>query len=316
VSERHDSAATTTDHGPSRERGAARFRWRLGPDARLESDRPVVMAILNVTPDSFSDGGELADARAAAERARRAADEGADVLDVGGESTRPGAAAVSESEQSARVVPAIEAVRAAGVTLPVTVDTTRSAVARAALDAGADAVNDVSGGTDDDAMLPLIAGRRCGIALMHRLTAPARDSYSTAYAREPVYEGGVVRAVRAALAELVARAEAAGVHREAVLVDPGLGFGKNVSQNAALLRAAGSFNELGAGTLVGASRKSFLAAPDGPAPADRDAESVAAAVIGLLSGARAFRVHAVGPHRRALDAADRMIRARETPETV
>ena len=316
MSERHDSAATTTDYGPSRERGAARFRWRLAHDAWLQSDRPVVMAVLNVTPDSFSDGGELADAHAAAERARRAAGEGADVLDLGGESTRPGASEVSEAEQIARVVPAIEAVRAAGIALPITVDTTRAAVARAALDAGADAVNDVSGGTDDDAMLPLIAERGCGAALMHRLTAPARDSYSTAYAREPAYEGGVVGAVRAALRERVARAEAAGVPREAVLVDPGLGFGKSVAQNASLLREAGSFNGLAAGTLVGASRKSFLAGPDEPAPADRDAESVAAAVIGLLSGARAFRVHAVGPHRRALDAADRMIETRETRETV
>jgi len=298
---------TDLDHGPSGERRAVRFRWRLRPGAWLESARPVVVAILNVTPDSFSDGGELSDARAAAERARRAMDEGADALDLGGESTRPGAAAVSEAEQIARVAPAVEAVRAAGVGLPITVDTTRAAVARAALEAGADAVNDVSGGTDDEGMLALVAARGCGIVLMHRLTAPARDSYSTAYAREPAYEGGVVEAVRGELAALVVRAEAAGVDRESVLVDPGLGFGKSVAQNAALLRAAGSFNELGAGTLVGASRKSFLVGPDGPEPGERDAESAAAATLGLASGARAFRVHAVGLHRRALDAADRMI---------
>ncbi len=259
---------------------------------------------MNLTPDSFSDGGALATARDAVARARRLAAEGADALDLGGESTRPGAGRVPESEQIARTVPVIAALRAAGVDLPVTIDTTRSAVARAALDAGADAINDVSGGEDDDAMLPLAAERSCGVILMHRLTLPERDVYSTGYAHEPEYTGGVVHAVRGALSLAVARAGDHGVTPERVLVDPGLGFGKSVSQNAELLLAAPAFEDLAAGVLIGASRKSFLAGGRGLSPDQRDPASVSAAALALARGARCFRVHDVASHRRALDAAD------------
>jgi len=269
------------------------------------------MGILNVTPDSFSDGGELGSPAAAAERARAMADAGADVLDVGGESTRPGAERVSETEQIARTARAIEAIRAAGIELPVTIDTTRAAVARAALEAGADAINDVSGGADDEAMLPLAGERGCGVILMHRLTTPQRDKFSTEYSSAPAYPGGVVRAVRAALRSLLERAIEHGLGPGSIVVDPGLGFGKSVPQNGLLLRHAGAFGDLGCGALIGASRKSFLSSGNTTRAHERDPASVAAAAVALASGARFFRVHNVGDHRSALDALDACVSAPE-----
>ena len=303
-------ASTDSNDGPL-PRGAVRFSWRLSGARTLASDRPVLLGILNATPDSFSDGGELATLAAVVDRARSMASDGADALDVGGESTRPGAARVSEAEQIARTAPAIEAIRGAGITLPITIDTTRAAVARAALEAGADAINDVSGGTEDDEMLPLAASRGCGIILMHRLTTPERDSFSTEYMRAPDYPGGVVRAVRGALEELLGRAVRAGVAPGSVVVDPGIGFGKSVAQNGLLVHSAGVFNELGAGALVGASRKSFLSCGTVTRPAERDAASVGAAALALASGARFFRVHNVSDHRLALDALDACVPASE-----
>ncbi|RMH28472.1 MAG: dihydropteroate synthase [Planctomycetota bacterium] len=270
------------------------------------------MAVLNVTPDSFSDGGSIATPADAVRAARAAADAGADLLDIGGESTRPGAGAVPEAEQIARVAPAIRAVREAGLDAPITVDTTRAAVARAALDAGADAVNDVSAGLDDPAMLPLIARRRVGVVLMHRRSAPARDRYSDRYVAEPDYgPAGVVRAVRDFLAERLGAARDAGVAPDSIAVDPGLGFGKSVGQNFELLASIDRLVTLGAPVLVGASRKSFLGAVTGEAdPARRLSESIAAAVAARLGGASIVRAHDAGPHRRALAAADAVRAAR------
>jgi len=268
---------------------------------------------MNLTPDSFSDGGVLATPADAVARAQRLRDEGADALDLGGESTRPGAKRVPEPEQIARTSPVIAAIRAAGVDLPITIDTTRAIVARAALDAGADAVNDVSAGEDDDAMLPLVREHACGVILMHRLTLPERDAYSTDYAHEPKYTSGVVHAVRAALTRAVERADEHGVTPERVLVDPGLGFGKSVRQNAELLVAAPTLAPLAAGVLIGASRKSFLAGDSGLLPEERDPASVAAGVLALASGARCFRVHDVASHRIALDAADALIAQKSLP---
>lgn len=296
------TASRTTPDGPLCD-GAARFSWRLAPGRLFEPARPALLAILNVTPDSFSDGGELPTPQAVAARARDLAEQGADALDIGGESTRPGAEPVSEREQIGRVLPAIAAVRDAGITLPITVDTTRAAVAEAALDAGADAINDVSGGTDDPDLLPLAARRGVGVILMHRLRAPARDAYSTAYAREPVYEGGVIRAVRWALEERVRAARDAGVDGRAIIVDPGVGFGKSVEQNRELIREVRRFHGLGAGVLIGASRKSFLTAGREIPPGRRDPESVGAALAAHVAGAHILRVHDLKWHRRSLDAA-------------
>lgn len=277
--------------------------WRLGRDRRLPFERPRLMAILNVTPDSFSDGGCLATVELAVERARQCAAEGADVLDVGGESTRPGAEPVPVAEQIRRVCPVIERIRAAGIELPITVDTTRSQVAAAALAAGADGINDVSGGQDDPQVLHIASTHAAGIILMHRLRPPKQDVYSHEYARAPL-AGDIVTIVRAGLAGRLQAALEAGVEAAAIALDPGLGFGKTVEQNLALMARPRELESLGAPLLFGASRKSFIGALAGvEAPGERDAASVAAAVLMQRAGARFFRVHAVAAHRQALDLA-------------
>ncbi|KAA0213305.1 MAG: dihydropteroate synthase [Leptolyngbya sp. PLA3] len=268
----------------------------------LALDRPRVMAILNVTPDSFFDGGVFTGPEAVVKAARRAQEEGADLLDIGGESTRPGAQRVGADEQIRRVVPAIQAIRAAGIGLPISVDTTRAAVAQAAAAAGAEIINDVSGGEEDPDLLALAGERGLGLVLMHRLSPPERDSYSDRYAEAPRY-ADVVDEVRASLARRVAAASAAGVPGSAVLVDPGLGFGKSVEQNVELVRGTGRLLGLGAGVLSAASRKSFvgrLSLGRDSQPGERLAGSIAFSLMHLKAGARVFRVHDVGEQGRAL----------------
>ena len=281
--------------------GVARLRWDIGNGRRIDTPGPVLMAVLNMTPDSFSDGGDLATPAQALARATEAAEQGADIIDIGGESTRPGAQRVSDDEQIARTVPAVRAIREAGLRIPVSIDTTRAPVARAALDAGADIVNDVSAGLDDPDLLPLIAERGAAAVLMHRDRPPEDDVYSDEYAAAPRYTGGVVRAVHRALSEAVDRAVAAGVPEQRVVVDPGLGFGKSVAQNMELIASCRSFAGLCAGMLVGASRKSFVGALSFvPDPAERACGSVGAAVAARLAGAHILRVHDVREHYEAL----------------
>ncbi|MFG0274932.1 MAG: dihydropteroate synthase [Phycisphaerales bacterium] len=279
----------------------------------LSLDAPRIIAILNVTPDSFSDGGEIAGPDGALRRAEAALDDGAHMLDVGGESTRPGAARIDAAEQIRRVVPAIEAIRRAGLDCPISVDTTLAPVARAAIDAGADCVNDVSGAREDDAMLALGAERACGIVLMHRLRPPGDDRYSDRYADDaPDYDagGGVVAVVRAFLRERAQAALEAGVAHDAIVVDPGLGFGKTVAQNLALIRAAPSFLADGLPVLSAASRKSFIGRLSGvEPPAERVAGSMAISVAQLLVGVRLFRVHDVRQHAEALRVAWGLVEA-------
>jgi len=280
--------------------------WRLSASCVLPLDRARILGILNITPDSFSDGGEIQTPAQAVAAAQRMIDAGADALDIGGESTRPGADPVSSDEQIRRVVPVIAGIRAAGIDAPITVDTTRSAVARAALDAGADAVNDVSAALDDADMLPLIAERQCGVILMHRLCRPSDDRYSHEHLVEPDYGPlGVVGAVRQALSDRAEAAIAAGVDRRRIALDPGLGFGKSVAQSFELIRRSGEIVSLGLPVIGGASRKSFLGAATGvDRPADRVASSLAASVIQRLGGVAIFRVHDVSSHREALAVAD------------
>jgi dihydropteroate synthase len=270
----------------------------------LTLDAPRIVAILNVTPDSFSDGGEIGGPAGAAQRAEAALEAGAHMLDVGGESTRPGAARIDAEEQIRRVVPAIEAIRRAGLACPISVDTTLAPVARAALDAGADCVNDVSGAREDDAMLALAAERSAGLVLMHRLRPPGDDRYSDRYTDDaPNYDhaGGVVAVVCAFLRDRALAALDAGVAREAIVVDPGLGFGKTVSQNLELVNAAPLILAGGFPVLSAASRKSFVGRLSGvEAPAERIAGSVAISVAQLLAGVRLFRVHDVRQHAEAL----------------
>lgn len=288
--------------------------WRVGPGAVLRLDRPILMAVLNVTPDSFSDGGRHTSAEAAAGAALRLVVEGADMLDVGGESTRPGSEPVPAAEQIRRVVPAIRAVRAAGVGVPISVDTTRAEVASAALDAGADAINDTSGGLDDAGMLALAARRACGVVLMHRPVPPRADRYSDRHAAPPAY-GDVVAEVGAWLRGRLGEAVRAGCDAGAVLLDPGLGFGKDVAQNLRLVReSAGLAQAAGRPVLGAVSRKSFVGRAEmGPGdaepalPADRVAGSIALSVLQLAGGVRVFRVHDVRAQGRALRAAWRVL---------
>ncbi len=216
--------------------------------------------------------------------------------------TRPGAARVSAAEQIDRVRPVIEAV-AGRFDVAVSIDTTLGPVARAALDAGARIVNDVSAGTEDPDLLAAAAAGGAGLVLMHRLRPPEEDSYSDRYLEPPVY-GDPVAAVAAFLRERIAAAVAAGVPEAAIAVDPGLGFGKSVADNLALVARGQSLLALGRPVLSGSSRKSFIGAvTDRPDPADRLSGSLAVAVLHMLAGARILRVHDVGPHVEALAAA-------------
>ncbi|MBA4039632.1 MAG: dihydropteroate synthase [Planctomyces sp.] len=288
--------------------------WSPSPRHRWTPERPWLIGIINLTPDSFSDGGLLDGPAAAVDAAQRMLDEGADGLDVGGESTRPGAAAVPEDEQIARTEPVIRALRAALGSGPmISIDTTRAAVARAALRAGADAINDVSGATDDPRMLPLAAQWGAGLILMHRRTPPAAEAYSTGYGLPgappaPRY-ADVVDHVKTYLGARAAEAIAAGVPPHAVAIDPGLGFGKSVADNLSLIHGTAELARVGHAVVSGLSRKSFVGAhaglPQGHHPRERLAASVALCLEHLRAGARVMRVHDVGPHRAALDAAAR-----------
>jgi dihydropteroate synthase len=251
--------------------------------------RTRVMGIVNVTPDSFSDGGLLPDAASAVRHGRALLDSGADLLDVGGESTRPGAGRVLEREELDRVLPVVEALGAAGAV--VSVDTTRARVAAAALDVGALVVNDVSGGVADPAMLPLVADRGCAYVAMHW------RGHSDRMQSRAVYED-VVTDVAHELGARRAAALAAGVAADRLLLDPGLGFAKDAGHNWSLLAALPRLAALGP-LLVGASRKAFLGAlladaSGAPRPArERDAASAALTVLAAQAGAWAVRVHEV-----------------------
>jgi dihydropteroate synthase len=245
------------------------------------------MGVVNVTPDSFSDGGRYMDRRAAVAHGLALAAEGADLLDVGGESTRPGAADVEEAVELERVLPVVEELaRTAGV--PVSVDTRKAAVAAAALGAGAAIVNDVSAGRHDPDLLHVAAEAGAPLVLMHMLGTPATMQ------DDPRYDD-VVAEVEAFLAERCQAAEAAGVDHRALVVDPGIGFGKRDQDNYALLDGLARFTRLGHPVMVGTSRKAFIGrALD--VPADQRLEGTAATVVWAVErGARIVRVHEVGP---------------------
>lgn len=293
--------------------------WSINHERAIPLDRPFLIGILNITPDSFSDGGAYNKTPLAVDHARRLLDEGADALDIGGESTRPGARRIGADEQIERVVPVIAAIRDAGIGLPISIDTTLAQVARAALDAGADAINDVSAGSEDEAMLTLAAEQRCGLILMHRERPPEQDQYSDAYERSPV-EGSVTRRVVEALRAAMNRATDAGVAPGSIVLDPGLGFGKDVEQNLELIRSGPELCALGRPVMSALSRKSFVGRVSlgrDSAPGERLAGTIACSVLHLAHGARIFRVHDVSEHRSALDAAWSVLRpdlGRPAPE--
>ena len=254
---------------------------------------PRLMGIVNVTPDSFSDGGRWADPEAAIEHGRRLLADGADILDIGGESTRPGATRPLVEEELDRVVPVISALAATGA--QVSVDTMRAEVARAALDAGASIVNDVSGGLADPAMLEVVAASQATYIAMHWRAHSDHMQDFAAYDGP----GGVVGAVRDELSERVRAMLAAGIERERIVLDPGLGFAKRGEQNWELLRGLDALQELGFPVLVGASRKQFLgtllAAADGTPRAVDEREYAGSALTLLLAqrGVWGLRVHDV-----------------------
>jgi dihydropteroate synthase len=279
----------------------------MSPSRVLVLDRPRIMGVLNLTPDSFYAGSRVS-AAGAVRAAAEALAAGADLLDLGGESTRPGAARVSADEQVRRTAGAIAAVRASlGDGFGITIDTTLTEVARAAFDAGADALNDVAGGTEDPGLLPLCARQRRGVILMHRRLPPERDAYSTDYPAEPAFDGGVVESVRSFLEARAGEARAAGIDGRAIVVDPGLGFGKSVAQNLELIAGTPRLASLGYPVLSALSRKSFTAAaaglPEGSPPEARLAPTLALSLEHVRRGAAIVRVHDVGAHAAALRAA-------------
>jgi dihydropteroate synthase len=250
----------------------------------LDLTRPQVMGVLNVTPDSFSDGGRYASLEAAVAHGVRLAGEGAAVIDVGGESTRPGADPVSIDEELKRVVPVIERLRAATSAI-VSVDTSKPAVMRAAAQAGAGLINDVRALREPGA-LEAAVGSGCAVCLMHMQGEPRTMQ------QEPSYTD-VVAEVGAFLAARVAAARAAGMAADQILVDPGFGFGKNIAHNLTLLRHLGALAGLGAPLLVGLSRKSLIGTLTGRTGAERIHGSIALAVLAVAGGARIVRAHDV-----------------------
>lgn len=260
--------------------------------AGIALDRPRIMAIVNVTPDSFSDGGERLDPAQAIDDGLRFVSEGADIVDVGGESTRPGSRPVDADEELQRVLPVVEGL--AGRGLVVSIDTRRALVARACLDAGARVVNDVSALGDDPALMPLVAGRGASVVLMHRRGRPEEK-----YIVPPYVD--VVGEVRHFLVRRAGACEAAGIARDRIAIDPGLGFGKNVEENVALIAGAGQLAGAGYPVLIGASRKSFIGRLTGvEEPRRRDPASVWLAVEAARRGAAFVRVHDVAGTRQAL----------------
>jgi dihydropteroate synthase len=261
--------------------------WTLGPD-------PVLVGVLNVTPDSFSDGGDFLNTEKAASRAATMLDEGAQIIDVGGESTRPGSDPVPPEEEVRRVVPVIRAILTERPSAIVSIDTYRAATAGAALEAGARIVNDVTALRAEPRMTQLVADARCPVVLMHMLGEPKTMQ------RDPRYDD-VVREVRDFLARRTEHAVAAGIEPENVILDPGIGFGKTAEHNLLLLRQLEVLVALGFPILVGASRKRFIGGITGTEEAkDRVFGTVAANVIAYERGATLFRVHDVGAHREAL----------------
>lgn len=284
--------------------------WQLAPGKVMSLASPCLIGIVNVTPDSFSDGGNVTTPAQAADAAVQLVHDGASILDVGGESTRPGASRIGIIEQINRVAPAIAAIRAA-VDVPISVDTTRSEVAEAALDAGATFINDVSAGSEDAAMFALAAARKCGIILMHRLAPPDEDSFSDRYESSPTYDD-VVTTVVTFLRDRIHCAMDAGVADDAIAIDPGLGFGKTVEQNFELIARTAELASTGFPVMCAASRKSFVGKVSGETePCRRVAGSIAAALAMYAAGARLFRVHDVAIHRQALVVAETIRRHHE-----
>ncbi|MBR9988316.1 MAG: dihydropteroate synthase [Gemmatimonadetes bacterium] len=285
---------------------ALQHEWRTAGGA-IRLDRPVIAGILNVTPDSFWDGGRHDSVAAAVRHAAVMLEAGADMIDIGGESTRPGAAPVGAGEEIGRVIPVVEALRREWPDVALSVDTVKASVAHAALDTGADVINDVSGLRIDPSLAAVIARAGAGIILMHsRGDVDRMARYELAgYGPDPVAD------VLHELGGSVERARAAGIGSDAIVLDPGLGFAKRTEHSLALLAGLDRIAGLGYPVLVGPSRKRFIGDAAGAATLPVEARlegTIAACVIALLHGALLFRVHDVAALRRALDFAHAALR--------
>ncbi len=275
---------------------------RAGPHIFDFSKRAYIMGILNVTPDSFSDGGLYLEPEKAVERALRMAGEGADIIDIGGESTRPGAAALSAEVEIGRTLPVIEAIKK-GAQIPVSIDTCKAAVASAALDAGADIINDISAMRFDAAMPGLAARSGAPVILMHMKGTPADMQ------KNPRYDA-LIPEILDYLRGSIRLAVDAGVEEEKIIIDPGIGFGKTMEHNLEILKNLESFTGLGKPVLVGPSRKAFIGHILGGAPpADRLEGTIAAATIAIMNGANILRVHDVKEVSKAARVADAIKRS-------
>lgn len=259
---------------------------------------PLIMGILNITPDSFSDGGRFDRPEAAVRHGRRMIEEGADIIDIGGESTRPGSARVSEKEQIGRVLPVIEQIREIKPAhVAISIDTRRAGVAEAALDAGASIVNDVSGGNDDPGIIALCAERACGYIINHMRGMPETMQHKPEYA-------DVVGEVRRFLEGRAEDCQKAGMRPHHIVIDPGIGFGKTRAHNLALLKHLRAFVETGYAVLLGASRKRFMGGLcKTDTPADLAGATAATTALGVAAGVRIFRAHDVRENRQAADVA-------------
>lgn len=266
------------------------MRMRIG--ARLfDGPGPFIMGIVNATPDSFSDGGRYLEPEAAIARAFQLAEEGADLVDLGGESTRPGATPVPAEEELRRVLPVISGLERRGFGIPLSIDTFKGAVARAALAAGADLVNDVTGLSDPD-LGAAVAEAGVPVVLQHTRGTPEDMASRAVYA-------DVAAEVAAELEQVLARADAAGIARERIILDPGIGFAKTAQQNVELMARIGELRRLGRPLLVGPSRKRFIGAISGAPAADRLPGTLAAVTACVLSGVEVLRVHDVAAARQA-----------------
>ncbi|MBI5854319.1 MAG: dihydropteroate synthase [Nitrospirae bacterium] len=285
---------------------SGRSIWKVIDQVLTWGPRPLVMGVLNVTPDSFSDGGRFLEPSVAIDHALKMVAEGANVIDVGGESSRPGAEPVEVSEELQRVIPVMEAL-ARAIAVPLSVDTTKAEVARQAVRSGASIINDISALRWDPAMRRVAAETGAGVILMHMQGAPKTMQRAPEYA-------DVVREVKNFLISSLREATKSGIEPERILLDPGIGFGKNLQQNLTLLAELGSLAEIGRPLCVGVSRKSFIGAVTDAALPDRLPGSLAAAVVAMINGARLLRVHDVPETVAALNMATAILEHRVEKE--
>ncbi len=271
--------------------------------------RTWIMGVINITPDSFSDGGRYFDKDKALERGLQLVEEGSDIIDIGGESTRPGSEPISPEEEIGRVVPLITALRKRTDTL-ISIDTTKSEVAQAALDAGADIINDISALRFDPRMAPLVAEEDVPVILMHMKGTPKTMQVN------PTYED-VLLEVKAFLEESIDKAQASGIKKEKIIIDPGIGFGKRLKDNLVLINNLHMLEELERPILIGVSRKSFIGSILDSPPEERLEGTIASAVLSVIHGAHILRIHDVSSVKKAVRVAEAIMRedvSHQTPQ--